>query len=107
MISDVLSDAVHLIARYQRKFSDCYSGLRPQIDMVRRTMDELRRHLDTPPVEPFHTRSLARLNAALGLSRGSRRHQPRRSSRTRRPVVQSVLGPKRKRIVTGSEVNRR
>ena len=49
MISDILSDAVDQIRRYQRDMPSCYDGIRRRIDTVVAVMDDLRAELDTPP----------------------------------------------------------
>ncbi|MEX0677113.1 MAG: hypothetical protein WD063_08565 [Pirellulales bacterium] len=51
MISDVLSDAVHEIERYERDFPDYYCAVRPEITKVKLAMCELRERLDCPAVE--------------------------------------------------------
>lgn len=46
MISDMLSEAVEEIERYQKDMPDCYEGLRFEIDTVKEVMDCLRLYLD-------------------------------------------------------------
>ena len=51
MISDVLSDAVFAIRKYQRDDPQCYESVRAEIDTLIVGMDALRRKLDTPPTD--------------------------------------------------------
>lgn len=48
MISDVLSDGVHAIDKYQRDFG-IYEGLTTEISLVTTLMDALRMYLDSVP----------------------------------------------------------
>ena len=49
MISDVISDAVVEIARYQAEMPDIYSEHYKRIERVKLEMDLLRAHFDRPP----------------------------------------------------------
>ena len=49
MISDVLSDAICEIERYQQDFPDSYNSLREEIEQVKAVMKRLMIKLDTPP----------------------------------------------------------
>jgi len=49
MISDILSDALREIERYQCEFPDTYDEIRGEIDSVRTSMSRLREKLDTLP----------------------------------------------------------
>ena len=50
MISDVLSDAIAAIRRYQRELPWIYDGMRPQIDATVAVLERLRGSLDAPPL---------------------------------------------------------
>ncbi len=49
MISDILSDAIDEIRRYQREMPNVYDDIKPKIEKVVAVMDGLRAELDTPP----------------------------------------------------------
>ena len=49
MISDVLSEAIDEIERYQRDFPDTYRECRIEINATLQAMRRLRDFLDTPP----------------------------------------------------------
>jgi hypothetical protein len=51
MISDVLSDAIREIKRYQNEMPDSYEDIRPEIDTVTTVMNNLRAYLDNPNPE--------------------------------------------------------
>ena len=68
MISDVLSDAIREIRRYQRDF-ECYRNLKPELDALVERMDVMRALLDTSDEELF-TQRLARVRSVLGNRNG-------------------------------------
>ncbi len=49
MISDVLSDAIHEIKRYQREMPDVYNDHKEKIERAKKVMNDLRIFFDTPP----------------------------------------------------------
>jgi hypothetical protein len=68
VISDVLSDAVAEIERYQRDMPGCYDGLRDQIEAAKAVMDALRTYLDFPPPtgrHPAYDAALGRLHTEI------------------------------------------
>lgn len=51
MLSDLLSDTIVEIERYQKAYPEKYNGLEELINEVKINMDDLRHILDMPPLD--------------------------------------------------------